>query len=192
MLLLLLFSHSVGSESETPWTVAHQAPLSIGFPGKNTGVGCQLLVQGIFPTQGSNLCLPHCRRILYRWATRKPNIGPFKNPPLCIAVLSYLIFMLSVFWKKIVQMYWCLQIQMSGPNGMMYMSACVHVHSIVFDSLWPLSMGFSVKNTEWVAISFFRWSSWPRDRTCISCVSCIGKSRFFTIWAIRDVSESMF
>ena len=31
-------------------------------PGKNTGVGCRFLLQGIFPTQGSNLCLlrlPH-------------------------------------------------------------------------------------------------------------------------------------
>ena len=24
----------------TPWTVARQAPLSMGFPRKNTGVGC--------------------------------------------------------------------------------------------------------------------------------------------------------
>ena len=28
-----------------------------GFPGKNTGVGCPFLLQGIFLTQGSNLCL---------------------------------------------------------------------------------------------------------------------------------------
>ena len=35
-------------------------------PGKNTGVGCQFLPQGIFPTQGSNLGLLHCRQILYR------------------------------------------------------------------------------------------------------------------------------
>ena len=27
----------------TTWTVTHQAPLSMGFPGKNTGVGCHLL-----------------------------------------------------------------------------------------------------------------------------------------------------
>ena len=33
-------------------------------PGKSTGVGC--LLQGIFPTQGLNPGLPHCRRILYR------------------------------------------------------------------------------------------------------------------------------
>ena len=34
-------------------------------PGKNTGVGCHALLQGIFQTQGSNPCLPHCKRILY-------------------------------------------------------------------------------------------------------------------------------
>ena len=96
----------------TPWTVAHQVPLSMGIlqarilektciqklkntcpppgylpnpgiehrsttwqvdslpskpPGKpkNTGVGSLFLLQGIFPTQGLNPGLPHCRRILY-------------------------------------------------------------------------------------------------------------------------------
>ena len=34
-------------------------------PGKNTGVGCHALLQGIFPTQGQNPGLLHCRRILY-------------------------------------------------------------------------------------------------------------------------------
>ena len=34
-------------------------------PGKNTGMGCHALLQGIFPTQGSNPGLPHCRWILY-------------------------------------------------------------------------------------------------------------------------------
>ena len=34
-------------------------------PGKNTGVGCHDLLQGIFPIQGSNPGLLHCRRILY-------------------------------------------------------------------------------------------------------------------------------
>ena len=38
-------------------------------PGKNTGVGCQALLQGIFPTQGSNPGLLHCRWILY-WSHR--------------------------------------------------------------------------------------------------------------------------
>ena len=35
------------------------------FPGKSTGVGCHFLLQGIFPSQGSNRGLPHCRQMLY-------------------------------------------------------------------------------------------------------------------------------
>ena len=34
-------------------------------PGRNTGMGCHALLQGIIPAQGSNPGLPHCRRILY-------------------------------------------------------------------------------------------------------------------------------
>ena len=35
------------------------------YPGKNTGVGSHFLLQGIFPSQGSNPRLLHCRQILY-------------------------------------------------------------------------------------------------------------------------------
>ena len=49
-----------------------QAPLVHGiFPGKNTGMDCHALLQGIFLTQGENLCLLHCKQILYHWATRE-------------------------------------------------------------------------------------------------------------------------
>ena len=44
------------------------------FPAKNTGMGCHVLLQGIFLTQGLNphfLRLLHCRWILYRWVTRE-------------------------------------------------------------------------------------------------------------------------
>ena len=34
-------------------------------PGKNSRVGCHALLQGVFPTQGSNPGLLHCRWILY-------------------------------------------------------------------------------------------------------------------------------
>ena len=34
-------------------------------PGKNTGVGCRALLQGNFPTHGSNPGLLHCKQILY-------------------------------------------------------------------------------------------------------------------------------
>ena len=35
-------------------------------PSKSTGVDCHFLLQRIFPTQGSNLGLLHCRQTLYR------------------------------------------------------------------------------------------------------------------------------
>jgi len=36
------------------------------FPGKNTGMGSYSILQGIFPIQGSDLGLLHCRWVLYR------------------------------------------------------------------------------------------------------------------------------
>ena len=39
----------------TPWTVVHQAPLSMDFSGKNTGVGCHFFLWGIFLTPGIKL-----------------------------------------------------------------------------------------------------------------------------------------
>ena len=75
-LLLLLRHFSHVRYFATPWTVACQAPLSMGFsrqehwsglpclprgdlpdPGMNTGVGCHACPEGIFLTLASNLCL---------------------------------------------------------------------------------------------------------------------------------------
>ena len=39
---------------------------SMDSPGQNTGVGSLSLLQGLFPTQGSNPGLLHCRRIIYQ------------------------------------------------------------------------------------------------------------------------------
>ena len=41
------------------------------FPGQNTGVGSLSLLQGIFPTQGLNPGLLHCRRILYQLSHKR-------------------------------------------------------------------------------------------------------------------------
>ena len=80
-------------------------------PGKNTGVGCHGLLQGIFPTEGSNPGLLHCGQILY-----------------------------------------CLSHQ-GNPRIL-----------------------------EWVAYPFSRGSSWPRNRTNVSCIA----GGFFTSWATRE------
>ena len=50
----------------TPWIVACTKLLRPwDFQGKSTAVGCHFLLQGIFPTQGSNPGLSHCRQTLY-------------------------------------------------------------------------------------------------------------------------------
>ena len=56
-------SHSVVSDPLQPCGL--YSPWN--SPGQNTGVGSWSLLQGIFPTQGLNPGLPHCRwRILYQ------------------------------------------------------------------------------------------------------------------------------
>ena len=58
---------SVVSDSFQPHGLYSPSGSSVlgNSPGKNTGVGCQSLLQGIFPTQGSKSGLLHCRQILY-------------------------------------------------------------------------------------------------------------------------------
>ena len=63
----------------TPWTVAHQVSLSMGFSSKNTRVGCHFLLQRIFLTQGLIWGSFIGRRILYHWATSEaPNAATLK------------------------------------------------------------------------------------------------------------------
>ena len=45
--------------------------------GKNTGVGCHALLQGIFPTQELNWGLLHCRQILYQLSYQGSLGGPY-------------------------------------------------------------------------------------------------------------------
>ena len=104
------------SESESCSVVSNSLLLhglysSWNSPGQTTGVGSLSLLQGIFPAQGSNPGLPHCRQILYQ-----------------------------------------------------------------------LSHKGSPRILEWVAFPFSSGSSWPRNRTGVSCIA----GRFFTNWAIRE------
>ena len=48
-------------------------------PGKNTGVDCHSLFQRIFPTQGSNPGLLHCRQILYRLSYREDPYSYYQS-----------------------------------------------------------------------------------------------------------------
>ena len=62
-------------------------------PGKNTGVGCQSLLQGIFLTQGSNPGLRHCRQILYHLSHKESLL--FCQPYLTVVVVITWIYKAS-------------------------------------------------------------------------------------------------
>ena len=80
-----MLSHSVASDSLQPHGLSPARLLCPwNFLGKNTGVGCHFLLQGIFPTQESNLSLLHYWRILYHCATSKAQKPlTHKNLSLC-------------------------------------------------------------------------------------------------------------
>ena len=73
----------------TPWTAVRQAPRPWDSPGKNTGVGCHF--QGIFPAQGSNPHLLHCRQLLYRWARgTTPRLAVPSSLTVLVHILMYI------------------------------------------------------------------------------------------------------
>ena len=74
--LQLLLSCSVMSNSfVTAWAITRQAPLSMGFSQARIVEWATIfLLQGIFPTQGSNMLLLLGRWILYYWVTKEAHI----------------------------------------------------------------------------------------------------------------------
>ena len=66
--------HEKSSETDSESQLSHvplfATPSPWNSPGQNTGVGSLSLLQGIFPTQGLNLGLPHCRWILYQLSSQ--------------------------------------------------------------------------------------------------------------------------
>ena len=66
-------SHSVMSDSATPQTVAHQAPLSIEFSRHEYWSGVPFPSPEDLPDQGSNPGVLHCRQILYHLSYREIN-----------------------------------------------------------------------------------------------------------------------
>ena len=74
-----------------PWDFPWDYLCPWGFPGKNTGVGCHFLLQGIVPTLGSNPGLLHCKWILY-CLSHQGSPGPwgdFTNPMKFVCKTPY-------------------------------------------------------------------------------------------------------
>ena len=85
--------------------------------GQNTGVGSLCLLQGIFPTQGSNPGLPHCRQILYQLRHKGSSRFCFKciiiwEDPISSAITGVILFVIrklkyrwlyyTLVWEKLL------------------------------------------------------------------------------------------
>ena len=66
------------------------------FPGKGTGMGCHFLLQRIFPTQGLNLGLLHCRQTLYHLSHKQVHINPSKSLVTLYISICTLCFLVSL------------------------------------------------------------------------------------------------
>ena len=75
------------------------------FPGKSTGMSCHFLLQRIFPTQGSNPGLSHCRQTLYclshQGTVRLNNNNMFYGRQY-VRHLSINLFLIKTLWISIV------------------------------------------------------------------------------------------
>ena len=112
----------------TPWTVARQAPLSMGFFRQEywSGLPFPPLGVGIFLTQGSNLRLLwplHCRRILYRWAIRKPfwistfcQYLKFHAPSSGDIYFSLYSLTYLYYYEKLLSWFWNFYYQQLNPR----------------------------------------------------------------------------
>ena len=70
-------------------------------PGKNTGVGYHALFQGIFPTQGSNLSLLHCKWILYPLSHLVSASSPGLWVIICISCSTTVVKKSKRGWMKL-------------------------------------------------------------------------------------------
>ena len=89
LIYVCVLSHSVVSDSL--WShdgILPGSSVNEDSPGKKARVGCHALLQGIFPTQGSNPGLLHCRQILYHLSHQG---SPFTN-------INQLIRIMRMFW----------------------------------------------------------------------------------------------
>ena len=122
---ILLCMKVKGSRSvvSTPWTIAYQAPPSMGFSRQEYWSGLPFPSPGkkIFPTQGSNLGLPHCRQTLYRlghhvipkyyryWYISSSDIWFLLSKYLGVELLGHMVHSvrnLKLFFIVVVPFYW--------------------------------------------------------------------------------------
>ena len=103
-------------------------------PGQNTGVGSLSLLQGIFPTQGSNPDLPRCRQILYSEATREALIDGWTATDTTACQVRHPILFLKhatffhIFVSSLHSSFW------SNPSVILDVNHCTSALAFCFHS----------------------------------------------------------
>ena len=77
------------------------------YSGKSIGVGCLFLLQAVFPTQGSNPDLPHCRQTLYHMSHQWSHISLKFSPKSIHSLKANLSESLIWAQKDEKMQYWC-------------------------------------------------------------------------------------
>ena len=190
--VLMISVQFSGSVFVTPWTAAHQASLSIT---NSRSLPKPMSIESVMPSNHLILCLPLLllpsvfpsirvfsseSALHIRWPkcwSFSFNISPSNEQPGLISFRMDWLDLLAVqgTLKSLLQHHKWRWTYPCVP--------CVLSCIWLFVAPWTvacqasLSMEFS-RQEYWVAISYSRGSSQPRDQTCVSCISCIG--RFFT------------
>ena len=155
----------------TPWTIARQAPLSMGFPRQEYWSGLPFFSPGDLPDPGVEPMFPALAGGYFTiWATREAQLCTWGR---CIGgkwarklssvkfwfswcgILNPLLYLASGWkWKWVAQSCptICDPMDCNPPGSF--------VHGIL-----------QARILEWVAICSSRGPSWPRDQTCIFCNS---------------------
>ena len=110
-------------------------------PGKNTGVGCYFLLQGIFPIQRLN---PHILDLLH-WQADSLSSEPPGNPKESLGTIMNSINSISCIFQQSFLRYCHVSSEKHLPflqGGervcvCVHVCACMHTGSVVSNSLWP-------------------------------------------------------
>ena len=172
----------------TTWTVACQTSLSMGFSREEywNGLAC--------PPPGDLLDPGSSQRLLrlLHWQTNSLPLAlpgkPHEMSSYCVTDTFYSPSVNDDLKKPQGDDNASINVNIGGGIRMCMLS-CVWLFATPWTGAHqpPLSMGFPMaKILEWVAISFSRGSSRPRDQTYISCVSCIGRQVLYhwTTWKL--------
>ena len=129
----------------TPWTVARQAPLSMGFSRQGCWVGCHALLQGVLPTQEPSLhllCLLRGRRSLYPLSLRE---SPWQK-------IACILF--EVFGKGRLKPSVCIW-NLTLQKLVKYTHPGAHIPTINTASQTRVKVCNSIRSTDWLIFMCF-------------------------------------